>query len=70
MYGKSISLQVARNVADLDGILSVYVGFLTNAEVCNHLSSKKYRDNISIGIVSGIQAFMAKLAHNKPFKPD
>jgi N-acetylmuramoyl-L-alanine amidase len=42
--------------------ISLYIGFLTNAEECNYLSSKEYQDNISIGVVKGIQSFIEQMS--------
>jgi N-acetylmuramoyl-L-alanine amidase len=42
--------------------ISLYIGFLTNAEECNYLSSKEYQDNISIGVVKGIQSFIEQVS--------
>jgi N-acetylmuramoyl-L-alanine amidase len=42
--------------------ISLYIGFLTNAEECNCLSSKEYQDNIGIGVVKGIQSFIEQMS--------
>jgi N-acetylmuramoyl-L-alanine amidase len=48
--------------------ISLYIGFLTNAEECNYLSSKEYQDNISIGVVKGIQSFIEQMSTQQTLK--